>query len=355
MPFAKEGRPGAEDAGRRGAAAAAEEEAPPRGARAEGRGRAGRARAAQGGEPRGLRQARAAPRRAKRRRRRRGHRPAKRTRTDGQDVPARAPGARPRSTRPASTPAAAAAAAPRAVYRKFGLCRICLRELAHNGYIPGMTKSQLVASTHVDDRPHRRLPDADPQRDPGRPRDRRHPVVQAQGRDGPDPRASRATSTATRSRRPTRDHPGEIIRVRAEVHRATAARRSPACSASRARAGARTSAAASIPKVQGGMGTAIVSTSRGVMTGHEARKRGRRRRGRGGGLVAAHVPHRQASPSPSPTASPSSIEPELVRVNGPTRRALRAHPARHHRRAGGRASSSSRARPTAASTAPCTA
>jgi small subunit ribosomal protein S14 len=30
---------------------------------------------------------------------------------------------------------------PRAVYRKFGLCRICLRELAHNREIPGMTKS----------------------------------------------------------------------------------------------------------------------------------------------------------------------------------------------------------------------
>jgi small subunit ribosomal protein S14 len=30
---------------------------------------------------------------------------------------------------------------PRAVYRKFGLCRICLRELAHQGQIPGMTKS----------------------------------------------------------------------------------------------------------------------------------------------------------------------------------------------------------------------
>ena len=29
----------------------------------------------------------------------------------------------------------------RAVYRKFGLCRICLRELAHQGFIPGMTKS----------------------------------------------------------------------------------------------------------------------------------------------------------------------------------------------------------------------
>ncbi len=32
-------------------------------------------------------------------------------------------------------------ARPRAVFRKFGLCRICLRELAHEGVIPGMTKS----------------------------------------------------------------------------------------------------------------------------------------------------------------------------------------------------------------------
>ncbi len=29
----------------------------------------------------------------------------------------------------------------RAFYRKFGLCRICLRELAHEGNIPGMTKA----------------------------------------------------------------------------------------------------------------------------------------------------------------------------------------------------------------------
>jgi len=29
----------------------------------------------------------------------------------------------------------------RAVLRKFGLCRICLRELAHQGAVPGMTKS----------------------------------------------------------------------------------------------------------------------------------------------------------------------------------------------------------------------
>jgi small subunit ribosomal protein S14 len=30
---------------------------------------------------------------------------------------------------------------PRAYFRKFGLCRICLRNAAHEGYIPGMTKS----------------------------------------------------------------------------------------------------------------------------------------------------------------------------------------------------------------------
>ena len=30
---------------------------------------------------------------------------------------------------------------PRAYYRKFGLCRICLREVAHQGVIPGLTKS----------------------------------------------------------------------------------------------------------------------------------------------------------------------------------------------------------------------
>jgi small subunit ribosomal protein S8 len=39
--------------------------------------------------------------------------------------------------------------------------------------------------------------------------------------------------------------------------------------------------AGTVPKVQGGMGTTIVSTSRGVMTGHDAR-----RAGVGGELVA---------------------------------------------------------------------
>jgi small subunit ribosomal protein S14 len=30
---------------------------------------------------------------------------------------------------------------PRAVFRRYKLCRICLRDLAHEGAIPGMTKS----------------------------------------------------------------------------------------------------------------------------------------------------------------------------------------------------------------------
>ena len=30
---------------------------------------------------------------------------------------------------------------PRAVFRKFGLCRICLRSMAHAGELPGITKS----------------------------------------------------------------------------------------------------------------------------------------------------------------------------------------------------------------------
>lgn len=30
---------------------------------------------------------------------------------------------------------------PRGYIRKFGLCRICFRELAHRGLVPGVTKS----------------------------------------------------------------------------------------------------------------------------------------------------------------------------------------------------------------------
>ena len=30
---------------------------------------------------------------------------------------------------------------PKAYLRDFGMCRICVREMAHKGYLPGVTKS----------------------------------------------------------------------------------------------------------------------------------------------------------------------------------------------------------------------
>jgi SSU ribosomal protein S14P len=30
---------------------------------------------------------------------------------------------------------------PKAVYRKFGLCRICIRTMAHRGELPGVSKA----------------------------------------------------------------------------------------------------------------------------------------------------------------------------------------------------------------------
>src|ERR671933_722103 len=72
---------------------------------------------------------------------------------------------------------------------------------------------------------------------------------------------------------PTPDHPGEIIRITLKY---TEDRRSAISGLRRvSRPGQRHYAPADgIRKVQGGMGTSIVSTSRGVMTGHEARQAG---------------------------------------------------------------------------------
>ena len=82
---------------------------------------------------------------------------------------------------------------------------------------------------------------------------------------------------------PTPDHPGELIRV--SLKYAESDRRSAISGLKRvSRPGQRTYVRhGEIPKVLGGMGTAIVSTSRGVMTGHEARDAGV------GGEVVAHV------------------------------------------------------------------
>ena len=81
---------------------------------------------------------------------------------------------------------------------------------------------------------------------------------------------------------PTPEHPGELIRV---VLKYTDERRSAITGLKRiSRPGQRHYVGhTEIPKVLGGMGTTIVSTSRGVMTGHEARDAGV------GGEVVAHI------------------------------------------------------------------
>ena len=83
-------------------------------------------------------------------------------------------------------------------------------------------------------------------------------------------------------RAPDAEHPGEILRIELKYSND----RRPAISGLRrvSRPGRRTyTHATGIPRVQGGMGTTIVSTSRGVLTGHDARKQGV------GGEVVAEV------------------------------------------------------------------
>src|SRR5688572_21804111 len=69
---------------------------------------------------------------------------------------------------------------------------------------------------------------------------------------------------------PNEQHPGAVLRVRLKY---TTDRRSAISGLRRvSRPGQRRYVPApAIPKVQGGLGTAIMSTSKGVMTGHDAR------------------------------------------------------------------------------------
>ena len=76
-----------------------------------------------------------------------------------------------------------------------------------------------------------------------------------------------------RALRPAPSRAGEVLEIRLRYTES----RQPVISGLRrvSRPGRRTYVDAThIPKVQGGMGTTIVSTSRGVMTGHQARNEG---------------------------------------------------------------------------------
>jgi len=136
MPFAHEGRPGEDTAARMPPMRSAA-----RRKRASAPSRTGCARAAQEENPE------LTP--SRRSRKAKGQRGMKaptstqrvqRRASSGKDFPGGAPAA-PAQVQDEGYNRCKRCGRPRAYFRKFGICRICLRELAHEGYIPGLTKS----------------------------------------------------------------------------------------------------------------------------------------------------------------------------------------------------------------------
>ena len=109
-----------------------------------------------------------------------------------------------------------------------------------------------------------------------------HAVVQAEGGPGRAPRAARATSRAS-TWRDNPDRPGPMLTIDAEVLAPSASARSRASSGCPSPASACTRKSTEVPRVLGGLGIAVLSTSQGLMTDREARKR------RVGGEVLCYV------------------------------------------------------------------
>ena len=115
-----------------------------RGGPPQGRARAGRPRRSFSGEPRGVRQPETEER-GRPRSDERGREAGESAAEESSESMAKTSqkvrqGCKPKFKSPRIQPLPRCGR-PRAYYRKFGLCRICLREAAHEGYVPGMTKS----------------------------------------------------------------------------------------------------------------------------------------------------------------------------------------------------------------------
>ena len=171
-----------------------------------------------------------------------------------------------------------------------------LPQVRHLPDLPARARAQRLHPRHdedqlvdrdVDDRSHRRLPDAHPQRHHAPQHDdRRDPGLAAQARDGPHPPGA-GLHLRLRGRATAAERPGDRSCACSSSTRGPLEPRSPASSASRAPASAYYVARRRIPKVHGGMGTTIMSTSQRRHDRPRGPRSGRRRRGRGGGLVAA--------------------------------------------------------------------
>ena len=121
---------------------------------------------------------------------------------------------------------------PAPVYRKFGLCRICLRELAHKGYDPGHDQVGRGSPGMSITDPIADFLTPRPQRHPGGARDGRDPVQQAQARAGAHPQGA-GLHPRLRDRAAERRAPGPAPARRQLKYTTTAARPSRASSASR--------------------------------------------------------------------------------------------------------------------------
>ena len=84
-----------------------------------------------------------------------------------------------------------------------------------------------------------------------------------------------------------------------------------------------------VPRVIGGMGVNILSTSSGVMTGAQARKKGSRRRNRLQHLLGAYVASRVSNRSACPLRQRSKSTPGRLDVKGPKGTLSLSHPRGH--------------------------
>ena len=159
---------------------------------------------------------------------------------------------------------------PRSVYRKFGLCRICLRELVHAGRGPRRDQGELVkgGADDDDDRSDRRHAHPHPQRQRGDARRGEDAVRRSRRWRWPRSSSRRATSTGF-AVAPPPTGPGDVLTISMKY----SPERARTISGLRrvSKPGLRVySKADKVPRVLGGLGVAVLSTSQGLMTDREA-------------------------------------------------------------------------------------
>ena len=170
---------------------------------------------------------------------------------------------------------------PRAVYRKFGICRICFRDMASNGLIPGVKKASRWGHMMTDsladmltrirnanriERPASICPPPSQRRGPGAQGRRLHPRLPSrQHRQGRERRQA--------IRGDDRSDPAKLtlrvfLKYGPEGERVIRAHRTCQPSGSAA-----VSPQHAVEPVLDGLGISILSTSRGVMSDRRARAR----------------------------------------------------------------------------------